>query len=68
MSTPAASLNAGCSSLYSYQDLRIIHLELTHRCNAACPMCPRNIHGGALNPDMPLVELSLADIKAILPP
>ncbi len=54
--------------LYRYDQLRIIHLELTHRCNASCPMCPRNIHGGAVNPDMPLSELSLDDIKAILLP
>jgi hypothetical protein len=31
-------------------------------------MCARNIHGGALNPDMPLSEMTLADIKAILLP
>jgi MoaA/NifB/PqqE/SkfB family radical SAM enzyme len=54
--------------LYHYDDIRIVHLELTHRCNAACPMCARNIHGGALNPDMPLSELTLADIKTILLP
>ena len=56
------------SSLYRYEDLHIVHLELTHRCNAACPMCARNVHGGAVNPDMPLSELSLADVKAILLP
>jgi MoaA/NifB/PqqE/SkfB family radical SAM enzyme len=55
-------------SLYRYDDLRIVHLELTHRCNAACPMCARNIHGGAVNPDMPLAELSLEDIRKILLP
>jgi len=31
-------------------------------------MCARNINGGAVNPDMPLSELSLADVKAILLP
>ncbi len=68
MSSPAETLAPARSSLYRYADIRIVHLELTHRCNAACPMCARNIHGGALNPDMPLSELSLADIKAILLP
>lgn len=68
MSAPAASINCRSSSLYRYDDLRIVHLELTHRCNAACPMCARNIHGGAVNPDMPLAELSLADIEKILLP
>ncbi len=68
MSAPAASIKSGCSSLYRYDELRIVHLELTHRCNAACPMCARNIHGGAVNPDMPLSELTQADVEAILRP
>jgi len=68
MSSPAEDLTIAPSPLYHYDDVRIVHLELTHRCNAACPMCSRNVHGGALNPDMPLSELSLDDIKAILLP
>ena len=69
MTTATAEKLAGkTSSLYHYDELRIVHLELTHRCNAACPMCARNIHGGAVNPDMPLSELSLDDVKAILLP
>ena len=68
MSSLAETITPARSSLYRYEDIRIIHLELTHRCNAACPMCARNIHGGAVNPDMPLSEMSLADIKAILLP
>ena len=68
MTSAAAAIGSCGSSLYHYDDLRIIHLELTHRCNAACPMCARNIHGGAINPDMPLSELSLDDVKAILQP
>ncbi len=54
--------------LYHYDEVRIVHLELTHRCNAACPMCARNVFGGAVNPAMPLSELSLADIKMLLLP
>ena len=68
MTATAAKLAGNASRLYHYDDLRIVHLELTHRCNAACPMCARNIHGGAVNPDMPLSELSLEDVKAILLP
>jgi MoaA/NifB/PqqE/SkfB family radical SAM enzyme len=66
--SPAGDVTSCASSLYHYDDLRIVHLELTHRCNAACPMCARNVHGGAINPNMPLVELSLADIKKIFLP
>jgi len=61
MTDPALPMNAraetipdNSSRLYRYEQLRIVHLELTHRCNAACPMCARNIHGGAVSPDMPL--------------
>ena len=68
MTASAENLTTNTSSLYHYNELRIIHLELTHRCNAACPMCARNVNGGAVNPDMPLSELSLADVKAILLP
>ena len=53
--------------MFSAADVREIHLEVTSRCNASCPMCPRNVSGGALNPNLPLTELSLADVKAILP-
>ena len=68
MTANAEKLMPDAASLYHYNELRIIHLELTHRCNAACPMCARNVNGGAVNPDMPLSELSLADVKAILLP
>jgi MoaA/NifB/PqqE/SkfB family radical SAM enzyme len=53
--------------MYAAGKLDEIHLELTTKCNAACPMCARNINGGPNNPDLPLVELELADIQAIWP-
>ena len=68
MSLPETATPNSPSPLYHYDDVRIVHLELTHRCNAACPMCARNIHGGAVNPDMPLSELSLEDVQKILLP
>lgn len=68
MNSPAENVTRKPSPLYHSDEIRIVHLELTHRCNAACPMCARNIHGGAVNPDMPLSELSLSDIKKILLP
>jgi len=51
-----------------YSDLRHVHLELTERCNAACPMCSRNQHGGADNPRLIGAELRLGDVKTLLPP
>ena len=53
--------------MYKYSELRIVHLEITSKCNASCPMCLRNICGGSINPQLPLAELSLTDIKKIFP-
>jgi MoaA/NifB/PqqE/SkfB family radical SAM enzyme len=53
--------------MYRYEDLTEVHLELTSRCNASCPQCPRNLSGGDVNPALPMSELSLADIQQILP-
>ena len=41
---------------------------MTDACNAACPMCARNINGGEDNPQMPGTELSIDDIKKIFKP
>jgi MoaA/NifB/PqqE/SkfB family radical SAM enzyme len=53
--------------MYDADAIAEVHLEITARCNAACPQCPRNLPGGAANPDLPLAELSAADLEAILP-
>jgi MoaA/NifB/PqqE/SkfB family radical SAM enzyme len=53
--------------VYKAEQIRVVHLEITSKCNASCPMCLRNICGGAVNPQLPLTELSLADIQKIFP-
>ena len=53
--------------MYTPEDIRAIHLEVTTHCNAQCPQCPRNIDGGARNPNMPLAQLYLHDIEKIFP-
>jgi MoaA/NifB/PqqE/SkfB family radical SAM enzyme len=53
--------------MYRYEDIKGIHLELTSRCNASCPMCPRNVRGGRVNPNLPLTELFLDDIRRMFP-
>lgn len=45
--------------------IRSIHLEMTSKCNAACPMCARNMRGGPDNPLLPLTELTLDDMRRI---
>lgn len=50
------------------QDIRRVHIELTTRCNARCPMCMRNYRGHDFNSGYPLCELSLENFKHILTP
>jgi len=54
--------------MYKYEDIKVVHLEVTQRCQAACPMCDRNMNGGADNPHITNAELSLEDCKRIFKP
>lgn len=54
--------------MLTLNDIEQIQIELSTRCNARCPMCMRNYRGTDYNSGYPLTELSLADIKKILPP
>lgn len=36
--------------MFKFDQLEQIQIEITNRCQASCPMCPRNIHGGLENP------------------
>ena len=38
--------------MYKYEDIKEVHLEVTQRCQAACPMCDRNMNGGDDNPHL----------------
>jgi len=51
--------------MYTYDEIRTVHLEITQRCQAACPMCDRNMNGGADNPHMTDAELSIGDVQKI---
>lgn len=51
--------------MYSYEDIRTIHLEVTQNCQASCPMCDRNMNGEGINPHINLDELTLEDCKKI---
>ena len=54
--------------MYNYEDIKSIHLEVTQNCQAACPMCDRNMNGEGINPHINLDELSLEDCKKIFSP
>lgn len=54
--------------MYKFEDVRHVHLEVTQKCQAACPMCDRNENGGADNKHMTNAELSLSDCQKIFSP
>jgi MoaA/NifB/PqqE/SkfB family radical SAM enzyme len=51
--------------MFKFNELKSIHLEISTRCQASCPMCPRNIHGGIENPLLEINEWSLNDFIKI---
>jgi MoaA/NifB/PqqE/SkfB family radical SAM enzyme len=52
-------------NLYNYEDIKAVHLEITEKCQARCPMCDRNQNGGADNPNLGLHELTVSDVQKI---
>lgn len=53
--------------MYNYEDIKEVHLEVTSRCQARCPMCPRRISGGPLNPLINLDDITLEKFKQWFP-
>ena len=51
--------------LQKLEQLKSIHIELTTRCNARCPMCVRNYRGYDYNSGYPVCELTVSDIEKI---
>lgn len=53
--------------MFDYKFIEEYQLEITTYCNAACPQCPRNINGGAINPHLTLEHLSRDIIDRAFP-
>lgn len=53
--------------MYNYNDVKSIHLELTSNCQARCPMCPRRINGGVMNPLLQVNDIDLNTFKQWFP-
>ncbi len=45
--------------MFSFDKLHTVQIEITNRCQASCPMCLRNIHGGIENPSLKLADWSV---------
>lgn len=54
--------------MFKFKHLKGIHLEITSRCQAACPMCARNYHGGLPNPNLVESDWTLEEFKKIISP
>lgn len=53
--------------MYKIEDIRDIHLEVTSKCQARCPMCPRRISGGPMNPLFDPTEINLESFENWFP-
>ena len=52
--------------MFKFSELKQIHLEITNNCQASCPQCQRNIHGGLENPLIKLSSWTLEQFKTIM--
>ena len=53
--------------MYNLKDIKEVHLEVTSKCQARCPMCPRRPYGGPINPNIKLTEITLDAFKKWFP-
>lgn len=52
--------------MFTFNELKQIHLEISSNCQAKCPMCTRNIHGGIENPNLKISDWTLEQYKKII--
>ena len=53
--------------MIKYNDIRSVHLEISTRCNAACPDCLRNYRGVDIIETYPVCDMSLEQVKQLFP-
>lgn len=51
--------------MLNYKEIRRVHLEISTRCNAACPECPRNFRGVDIVDTYPICDMSLEQAQQI---
>jgi MoaA/NifB/PqqE/SkfB family radical SAM enzyme len=49
--------------MFQFNQLKQIHLEISNNCQASCPMCSRNHHGGLENPLIKISNWTLEHFK-----
>jgi MoaA/NifB/PqqE/SkfB family radical SAM enzyme len=53
--------------MYSLDSIRVVHFEVTSKCQARCPMCPRRMQGGPMMPWVTLEEITIEQFKEWFP-
>lgn len=53
--------------MIAIKNIKVVHIELTDKCQAQCPMCARNYHGGPTRPFIKNAEISLEEFKNWFP-
>lgn len=51
--------------MFKFNELKTVHLEISTRCQASCPMCPRNYKGGLDNPNLKIADWTYDDFVKI---
>lgn len=51
--------------MINYQDITHLHLEISSKCNAACPLCPRNFYGYSYNDGYVEHNMTLVEAQTI---
>ena len=54
--------------MYNIKDIQHVHLEISSRCNAECPLCPRNFYGYPYNDGYVEHDMTLAHAQHIFQP
>jgi MoaA/NifB/PqqE/SkfB family radical SAM enzyme len=52
--------------MFKFNELKQIHLEISSNCQASCPMCTRNIHGGLENELLSVSDWTANRFKTII--
>ena len=53
--------------IQKFGELQHLHLELSSKCNARCPRCPRNFYGFPYPDDFEQVNIDLQQLKELIP-
>lgn len=51
--------------MYDISKIKHVHLEVSSKCNARCPLCPRNLNGYPYNDGYTERDLTIGEVKQI---